>query len=89
MRKEWNTLPKSSTEIYKGLSHWFQLIPADPDNKHHCLSTKIHNRLLLTFMVDFRKLLSILFLLLSANETHALSGSEVWKNTQFKIIAMH
>lgn len=89
MRKERNTLPKSLTEIYKGLSHRFQLIPTDPDNIHHCLSNKIHNWLLLTFMVDFRKWLSILFSLLSATETHALSGSEVRKNTQFKIIAMH
>lgn len=89
MRKERNTLPKSLTEIYKGLSHRFQLIPTDPDNIHHCLSNKIHNWLLLTFMVDFRKWLSILFSLLSATETHALSGSEVRKNTQFKIIAIH
>lgn len=50
-------LKKSLTEFYKGLSHWLQLNPTDPDNKHHCLSTNNH-KLLSAFMVDFRKLLS-------------------------------
>lgn len=47
--EEWDNLQKSIMEIYKGLSHWLQLISIDPDNKHHCLSTSIYAS---TFMVD-------------------------------------
>lgn len=30
-----DSLQKFFTEIYKAVGHWFQLIPADPENKQH------------------------------------------------------
>jgi len=46
------------TEFYEGLSQWLQLIPPDPDYKHHSLLTSMHDWLLSPFVVHFRKLLS-------------------------------
>lgn len=65
------------------------LAPTDPDNKHSCLSTNCHKWLLSIFTVHFRKSLSAsVFVLLSANDTQILSGSEAGKRRQFKIVAM-
>lgn len=36
------TSKKPWPEFYKGIYYWLQLIPTDPDNKHHCLSSNIH-----------------------------------------------
>lgn len=49
---------QSLTNFYKALSPWLALVPADPDHRHHCLSTNIHQWMLSTFMVALRKLLS-------------------------------
>lgn len=40
--KEWSTVWNLLAEFYKWLNYLHQLIPADPDNQHNCLSTKIH-----------------------------------------------
>lgn len=57
-REGCSALQKNWQEFYKELNHWLQMIPTDPDNGHHCLWTNSHKWLLLTFMADFRELLS-------------------------------
>ena len=74
--EEISTLQKSSSEFYMGLSRWLQLIPTDPDNKHHCLSTNIHKR----FTQLLWWILGRCFQPLSL-QLYALSGSGSWKST--------
>lgn len=47
------------TEIFNSFTRVKSLVPVDPENKHLCLSTNYHKQLLLTFIVDFWKRLSM------------------------------
>lgn len=54
------TLYRNLEQSFKGLSHWLQLRPTDPDSKyyykHYCLSSNIHS-MQSTFMGIFIRLL--------------------------------
>jgi hypothetical protein len=69
--EEISTLQKSSSEFYMGLSRWLQLIPTDPENKHHCLPTNIHNGCCQFLWKIVGSCFQLLYLPLSANNTRA------------------